>query len=114
MTTGIFKAEKLAGTLNVLAFSGGDFSEGVSAARDFMNIVLENSDTVEISPLETTAQFARYQIELDGGIYIQVCYASFDGEETQFWGRVGDSKRDYRLISWAAQAVREVAPPAFR
>ena len=61
MTTGIFKAEKLAGTLNVLAFSGGDFSEGVSAARDFMKMVLENSDTVEISPLETTAQFARYE-----------------------------------------------------
>lgn len=114
MLSEIFNAEKLAGTINKIAFSDGNFSEGVSAARDFMNMVLENSDTVEISPLETTSQFARYQIELDGGIYVQVCYASFDGEETQFWGRVGDGARDYRLISWATQAVREVAPPAFR
>lgn len=114
MLSEIFNAEKLAGAINKIAFSDGNFSEGVSAARDFMKMVLENSDTVEISPLETTAQFARYQIELDGGIYIQICYASFDDEETQFWGDVVDSKRGYRLISWAAQAVREVAHPDFR
>lgn len=114
MLSEIFNAEKLAGTINKIAFSDGNFSEGVSAARDFMKMVLENSDTVEISPLETTAQFARYQIELDGGITIRICYASFNGEETQFWGEVVDSKRGYRLISWAAQAVREVVPPAFR